>query len=284
MKNLILILLLFGLFSCTERDNQEFVETGLDFAKEIEKLPPNLKLIHSALATELPQAFRDRSVEWIPEITEDFGVECTSIGPCIDFKWKIKGNLITQGKLSTAVNDTVDIPFNSEDFIAEENLRNGYYYTLVVQARSQDGIFLEIVKKFVVGYPDPITPYVPDPLNPDELIVLETSDEMVIRDSVPQNITYKCNDIDEFFFCSLITGVKIQHAPYQNTDEAIQIDLDNLRGDGGDEISTGAPPDNFTSDFEVIKTITYKGSREHESSPIEIEFKNELTSQVNREV
>ena len=43
--------------------------------------------------------------------------------------------------------------------VDESDIQDGYIYDLVIQARSSDGIFKEVVYKFISGYPDPFTPY-----------------------------------------------------------------------------------------------------------------------------
>ena len=43
--------------------------------------------------------------------------------------------------------------------VNESDIQDGYIYDLVIQARSSDGIFKEVVYKFISGYPDPFTPY-----------------------------------------------------------------------------------------------------------------------------
>ena len=81
MKLLFTLILLFSFYSCTERDNEEIVETGLDFAKEIEKIPPQFNISLPALAETIPNELTKQGVLWFPEVDDDVSVTCTSIVP-----------------------------------------------------------------------------------------------------------------------------------------------------------------------------------------------------------
>ena len=80
MKNIVFLLILLSLFSCAQRDNEEFVETGLDFAEKIEKIEPVLAANFAALqADSVPNELKERGILWVTETGEDFEVTCTSV-------------------------------------------------------------------------------------------------------------------------------------------------------------------------------------------------------------
>ena len=204
MKNILFLITILTLFSCTERDNQEFVKTGLDFAEEIKKIPPNFSISLPLIAEKIPDELKSKGILWFPEIEDDVEISCTSIGPCIDFEWKLDSFEIFRGE--KIKRDSID--FNSLDFISRGDLPEQYYYELVLRAKSSDGIFREVTKKFVLGYPDPLTMFIPS-LEDDGATfgdILRSDDEYFRK--IPNNIKYVCEEKNNIF-CALIKDLSI---------------------------------------------------------------------------
>ena len=130
--------------------------------------------------------------------------------------------------------------------------------------------FRKFQKKFIVGYPDPLTPYVPSIEDPDKLVELY-SDSGTIRYNVPENIVYKC---ENSFFCSMISQVEISQSITDGEEQKTETTAAELNSEDGVQASTGVAGQ--FGEFSIQKRITYVTEGEPEPVEVEYEFKNEL--------